>query len=155
VERKAKQSCCSSVFPKLWTFLTSLKQNWHRAVFQAFNFLQSVEGGNLFDWKCLKEGDVGRSQYFLSHQEGAITSNQATRRAPVAACVFLGIKASLLSSAEVLDQAWVIAVLTDHSEILLYAVHRKMCGTGFLGSRSLQLEKPISSKHRLKRGQVV
>lgn len=49
----------------------------------------------------------------------------------MAACVFLGIKASLLSSAEVLDQAWVIAVLTDHSEILLYAVHRKMCGTGF------------------------
>lgn len=151
----ARQSCCSSVFPKLWTFLTSLKQNWHRAVFQAFNFLQSVEGGNQFGWKCLNKDDLGRSRCFLSHQEGAIASNQATGRAPVAACVFLGIKASLPSNAEVLDQACVIAVLTDHREILLYAVHRKMCGTGFLGSCSLQLKKPISPKHRLKWGQVV
>lgn len=44
-------------------------------------------------------------------QKWAVSKNLATRKAPIATCIFLDPKACLLLDAEVLDQAWATAVL--------------------------------------------
>jgi len=49
----------------------------------------------------------------VTAQEGAIRNNLAIGKAPLAACIFLGVKASLLSDAEALDQAWATTEPTD------------------------------------------
>lgn len=46
-------------------------------------------------------------------QEGTIRNNLTIQKAPVAVCVFLGSKASLLSGAEALDLAWLTAEPMD------------------------------------------
>lgn len=153
MEKKARQSCHSSVFPyspKSLDLLDLSEANLTQGrISQALNFsAEFVEGGNWSCWKVIW-GDLGMSWHFVSHQ------GHGHRREPLEInWHYKKLQLHLVFSwvpnpdAEILNQAWETAEPIDSTANACSMQYPGKCAIG------LQLDVQISSIHSTKKKEM-